>query len=149
MARVVQSGETLLIASGDTASGQPLELAGQMDLDGQYQLADTPDRFASAAGVGAATGTAAASANRAASASGVGSGVGAAVATRARLVSAAGSGVGVGMATATPERFVSAAGAGQGFGVTADGIVVVPIVRRDKQGIEWHESDDFTLETDG
>jgi hypothetical protein len=149
----VASDDTFTVASDETSRVGQIDLAGELNLEGDLQTVNTsatatPQRLVDAAGTGDGTGEAIATPQATVSASGIGEGVGSASVLVRAFVSASGVGEGTGTADALPRRLVSAAGVGEATASNPAFVISVPLVRGNADDVDWHEDDDIDLGAD-
>jgi hypothetical protein len=119
--RTVAAGDTLTIAAGDSETVSGVNLEGEINLSGALHIEDTGGQ---ASGIGTATAT-----------------------PESRGVAVGDAGT-AGSATATPTKFASALGEGVATGA-ALATIIVPVVRRERAGLIYDDTEEFDLGTDG
>lgn len=171
-ALTIAAGETLTVGARRTRKGDPVTVAGELNLTGELAVApggaaldaerglagsgtatgtgtgraDTELALA-AAGVATAAGTASLSGSRAIAASGVATATGTAALDTARTLAASGTATGTGTAAPDAERALAAAGL-----ATATGRALLsagePMTRYESSSIAWQEDEAIDLDAD-
>jgi len=115
MVVTVQSGESILISSGETFRALEIQNAGTVSNAGTSSQLKSA-RLATGSGVGSGLGSAVSQRQTPRLATGTGSGVGSSITTRFEQISASGIGSGVGSSITTRFEQISASGIGSGVG---------------------------------
>ena len=116
MVVTVQSGESILISSGETFRALEIQNAGTVSNAGTSSQLKSA-RLATGSGVGSGLGSAVSQRQTPRLATGTGSGVGSSITTRFEQISASGIGSGVGSAVSKLKTDTVAAGTGSGLGL--------------------------------